>query len=152
MEQEFSYSLQPRRRCAYKCMDLPIRRRTNTTLWLFSCSCANGWAGYEKWFFTCYPLWVGRSSPRNAKVYITLVSILEKETQSQILRPHVMYIIPVGQNPTGAVNMPFLKILTGPELTCSYRLCLHKGRKRYMIFASNLVEASQLTDSEVTVL
>ena len=61
-----------------------------------------------------------------------------------------MYIIPVGQNPTGAVNMPFLKILTGPELTCSQRLCLLKGRKRYMIFASNLVEVPQLTGVTVS--
>lgn len=30
-----------------------------------------------------------------------------------------MYIIPVGQNPTGAVNIPFLEILTGLELTFS---------------------------------
>jgi hypothetical protein len=61
-----------------------------------------------------------------------------------------MYIIPVGQNPTGAVNMPFLEILTGPELTCSQRLCWLRGRKRYMIFASNLVEAPQLTDVTVS--
>lgn len=57
-----------------------------------------------------------------------------------------MYIIPVGQNPTGAVNMPFLEILTGLELTRSKRLCLLKGRWRYMIFASNLVNAPQLTE------
>lgn len=139
MEQEFSYSLQPRWRCTYKCMDLPICHRTNATLWLFSCSCANGRAGYEKWFFTYNPRRVGRSSPRNAKVYISLVwPLWGKKTQS--FRPHVMYIIPVGQNPTGAVNISFLEILTGPDLTCSQRLCLLQGRKRYMIFASNLVE------------
>ena len=60
-----------------------------------------------------------------------------------------MYIIPVGQNPTGAVNIPFPEMLMGPVITCSQRLCLLKGRRRYMIFASNLVEAPQLT--EVTV-
>ena len=64
---------------------------------------------------------------------------------SQSFRPHVMYIIPVGQNPTGAVNIPFPETLTGPELTCSSRLCLLKGRRKYMIFASNLVKAPQLT-------
>ena len=79
MEQEFSYSLQPRGRCTYKCMDLSICHHTNTTLWLFSCSCANGRAGYEKWFFTYYPRRVGRSSSRNAKVHITLVLPLGKE-------------------------------------------------------------------------
>ena len=57
-----------------------------------------------------------------------------------------MYIIPVGQNPTGAVNMPSLGVLTDPELTRSQRLCLLKGRGRYMIFASNLVKALQLTE------
>ena len=50
-----------------------------------------------------------------------------------------MYIIPVGQNPTGAVNMLFSETLMAPELSFS-RLCLLKGRRRYIIFAWNLVK------------
>ena len=67
------------------------------------------------------------------------------KVEHQFSRPHVMYIVPVGQNPTGAVNISFPETLTSPELICSQRLCLLKGRRKYMIFASNLVKAPQLT-------
>lgn len=49
-----------------------------------------------------------------------------------------MYLIPVGQNPTGAVSMFFLRII--PKLTCPQRLWLLTGRRKYMGFASNLVK------------
>ena len=57
---------------------------------------------------------VARKMPR----YISALPFASREN-NRSFRPHVMYIIPVGQNPTGAVNIPLPEALIGPELTFS---------------------------------
>ncbi len=52
--------------------------------------------------------------------------------------PHVMYIIPVGQNPTGRCESSKYSYENG-VLTRLYRLWKRNGRRKFMTYVSNLV-------------
>ena len=57
-------------------------------------------------------------------------------------RPHVMYIVPVGQNPTGSVSTAEIQMWHSADKSCLiFRQWRPHARKRSTIFVSNMASA-----------
>ena len=55
-----------------------------------------------------------------------------------LFSPHVMYTVPVGQNPSGAVSNLRIQCMI-PLLSRFHRLWVRLGRRKYTIFVCNTV-------------
>lgn len=86
-------------------MDLSIRHCVHEAFWYQSCSREDGLSRHEQHWPQAGALWLGRKRSWNAQVCSTISLPDANGSIYTLIRPHVMYIVPVGQNPTGATML-----------------------------------------------